>query len=177
MAAINLFNSHVNSCIDNTIVLLTICQVSNDLDIEDDFKMDFLNIVSTELGGQLDCIVTLQDIFDAFLKNDEVFSHELEYSLFGSIYRRRKGHDRFSELVNDPPRFWRVSGEHVDQFRRIVRDVGHLVIRPRHGRPGRCRSCILDLNNRILLVMMWLRQYASYAALGLEFNVNEDVIS
>ena len=73
---------------------------------------------------------------------------------------RNRGRDVWQILEFNPIVFWYMTGETAEA---MVEKVYLDVIAPRHlprtPRTDRRRRCILDARNRVLLVIIWLRQY------------------
>ena len=93
----------------------------------------------------------------------------------GSEFRCR---DFFSELERCQHLFWSLTGESVESFTRIVRDVGPTVyFQTRRGHIRRHDyPYILDMRNRVLLVIIWLRMYPEVTMLSGMFMVSPTTV-
>lgn len=80
--------------------------------------------------------------------------------------------DLFSDLERDPPRFFRMSGETPESLMEIVTDLDQYITNQGHGRRHRHAT-----RNRVLLVMIWLRQYPTYDVLSSLFNISPTAIT
>ena len=80
---------------------------------------------------------------------------------FGGI--RNRGRDVWQILELNPIVFWYMTGETPEIAEAMVEKVYLDVTAPKHlprtPRTDRRRRCILDVHNRVLLVIIWLRQY------------------
>lgn len=88
------------------------------------------------------------------------------------------GRDVYGLLMQVHPRFiWYMTGETPESFDAIVRRIGAQVTLPRHTprvpATNRRRACKLDVSNRVLLVIIWLRQYLKLDALAFIFAINK----
>ena len=84
----------------------------------------------------------------------------MESVLFPNFVRSTfNGRDFFSELEQCQHLFWNLTGESIESFLQIVRDVGPIVYaQTRRGERRRINyPYILHARNRILLVIIWLR--------------------
>ena len=88
------------------------------------------------------------------------------------------GRDVFSDLENCEHLFWSLTGESVQSFRQIVRDVGPLMFMYTRQRQPRIRNSTFKLSeiNRILLVIIWLRMYPEIVMLSALFMVSPTTI-
>ena len=69
--------------------------------------------------------------------------------------------DVFNSLVSRPFEFWILSGENLRSFNELLDEVSIRVWDDR-----------LSLANRVLLCLVWLRQYPTYSVLSLIFGVS-----
>ena len=74
--------------------------------------------------------------------------------------------DVFNSLVSRPFEFWILCGESLRSFNELLDEVS---IRIPDKRFGMSR---LSLANRVLLTLVWLRQYPTYSVLSLTFGVS-----
>ena len=78
------------------------------------------------------------------------------------------GRDFYGELERCEHLFWKLTGESVESFQQIVHDVTPYILM--YTRRRRLRDCDnpfrLDVRNRILLVIIWLRMYPEVAVLS-----------
>jgi hypothetical protein len=78
--------------------------------------------------------------------------------------------------------FWNLTGESVESFLQIIRDVGPTVFSRtrREDRSTEVRftihAYILDMRNRILLVIIWLRMYPDVAVLSGMFMISPTMV-
>ena len=103
----------------------------------------------------------------------------IQHALFPNfIGSRFTGRDFFDDLQNCEHLFWTLTGESVESFRQIVRDVAPSLLRvTRRGGPRqRQRPYMLDERNRILAVVIWLRMYPEIAVLSGMFMVSPTTI-
>ena len=90
-----------------------------------------------------------------------------------------QGRNVFAELVQHPPRFWYLTGETPESFLNLFGQVWGDIARARNvrlNRPVGVQGAIgrtkLTLVNRLLLVMIWLRQYPTLFFLGEMFKIS-----
>ena len=72
----------------------------------------------------------------------------------------------FNSMVSRPCEFWILCGESLRSFNKLLDEVS---IRIPDKRFGMIR---LSLANRVLLSLVWLRQYPTYSVLSLTFGVS-----
>lgn len=103
--------------------------------------------------------------------------------LFGNYQPagRNNGRDVRHLLGIHPHIFWYMTGETPESFEAIVRRIGLKVTLPRHTprlpTTARRRSCILDADNRVLLVIIWLRQYLKLHVLASIFAISKSTVA
>ncbi|KXJ24150.1 hypothetical protein AC249_AIPGENE16634 [Exaiptasia diaphana] len=77
--------------------------------------------------------------------------------------------------------FWYVTGETPESFDAIVQRIGVDVTLPRHTPrvpiTNRRRACKLDVSNRVLLVIIWLRHYLKLYVLAYMFGVSKSTVA
>ena len=78
--------------------------------------------------------------------------------------------DIHNDLVTKPRLFWTLTGVTIDDFDRVFAETRQALL------PSR-RPQALTPRNKLLLFMIWMRQYPSYSILSLIFGVNECYIS
>ena len=88
------------------------------------------------------------------------------------------GRDFFSELEHCQHLFWNLTGESVESFLQIVQDVGPTIYSQTRRRNRRQIDYpyILDMRNRILLVMIWLRMYPEVVVLSGMFMISPTTV-
>ena len=88
------------------------------------------------------------------------------------------GRDVFSDLERCEHLFWSLTGESVDSFRRIIQGVAPEMTMYTRARQPRVRNCPfrLDVCNRVLLVLIWLRMYPEIAMLSGMFMVSPTTV-
>ena len=90
------------------------------------------------------------------------------------------GRDVFGTFSRHEYIFWLLSGETPETFNELVDSVRHDIVisrrdgepRAREGRPYR-----LDVTNRVLLVLIWLRKYPSIDLLAGIFDISMSTVS
>ena len=94
-----------------------------------------------------------------------------------------QGHNVFAELIQHPPRFWYLTGETPESFLNLLNQVWVDITRPRNVRlnhppmpPGFFNRTKLTLVNRLLVVIIWLRQYPTLFLLSEMFHVSVTTI-
>ena len=91
--------------------------------------------------------------------------------LLGNVRQeRQQQNDVYAVLVLRPFDFWILSGETLVSFRDLMVQITPLVQNFRYG------DSRLTLNNRLLLTLIWLRQYPTYSLLSLAFGVSVSTI-
>ena len=93
----------------------------------------------------------------------------IERVLFPDFLRSEfHGRDLFNELQHCQHLFWSLTGESVESFLQIIRDISPVVtMQTRRGnRRQNEYPYLLNIRNRILLVMIWLRMYPEYSLLS-----------
>ena len=76
----------------------------------------------------------------------------------------------------DPELFFRMTGETPESFGRIVDDLLH-AIQSRVQNPRKYRRFRLNARNRMLMTLVWLRQYPIVDVLDTMFNISRAVVS
>lgn len=102
--------------------------------------------------------------------------------LFGLQPRgRQQAIDIFNLLRYHPQLFWYATGETPESFELIVNRIAGDITSPRHTpripRTNRRRACKLDVFNRCLLVLIWLRQYEKLYILSLMFGISKSTVA
>lgn len=123
--------------------------------------------------------------FPAWLMHFVIFIHlyhsQLPQNLIQRLFpwfrpTRNQGRDYYSVIKEDPRKLWYNTGETIESFENIVQTIGWEVSAPRsvlrQPRTNRRRRCLLDIHNRILLVLIWLRTYPTYAVLATDFCIS-----
>ena len=89
-----------------------------------------------------------------------------------------RGRDVFVDLQPRPWLFYDMTGETVESFQAIVRDLTPILeaVNMQGEDRQRYRPTILSMNNRILLVMIWLWRYKSLSELSPLFLVSPAVV-
>lgn len=77
--------------------------------------------------------------------------------------------DVYSLIIRRPYDFWMLTGENPNSFHTLVGLVAGNITG--HG------NMILSVTNRILMTLIWLRQYHTYALLSLNFGLSVSTIS
>lgn len=94
--------------------------------------------------------------------------------------RRNSGRNVWAMLERNPHIFWYSTGETPETLEVIVNNIGYDVAAPRHvprtPRSNRRRRCLLDTRNRVLLVVIWLRQYLKYHILAYLFDISKSTV-
>lgn len=72
--------------------------------------------------------------------------------------------DVYSVVIQRPYEFWILTGESTTSFQNIVIDVSQNL--NLHGKE------ITSVQNRILLTLIWLRQYPTYTLLSMSFGIS-----
>lgn len=93
---------------------------------------------------------------------------------------KNQGVDVYSRVRRTPYHFWYISGETVESYEEIVQTVGWEVSAPRcvlhQPLTNRRRRCLLDVHNRVLLVLIWLRTYPTYFVLATNFSISTTTV-
>lgn len=90
------------------------------------------------------------------------------------------GRDYFSYIKKSPIKFWYLTGETVETFQDIVDRMRLPIIalnRCRNGTQRRPRIQRLNISNRLLLVLIWLRRYPRLHTIGSMFKIDIASIS
>ena len=106
-----------------------------------------------ELGLGLFSIVMSEDNFG------DIYS-----GLFQRFYVRRDGRDEYNVLIRKPRLFWTVTGLTPEESKSIF-----FAIRFRELIVPRRRREALTPVNKLLLFLIWMRQYPSYGLLSVIF--------
>ena len=113
-------------------------------------------------GFFMDCCVQAC-IFDLPAPNPRL--HTLLFpDLVGDIHLNPR--NLFDDLVRDPPRLFRLTGETPESMLMITRDLQPFITNQGPGRRHLHRPI-----NRILMALIWLRQYPTYDVLAALFNM------
>ena len=84
-------------------------------------------------------------------------------------------------LELNPIIFWYMTGETPETLETIVVKIYIEVAAPRHfprtPRTNRRRPCILDVRNRVLLVIVWLRQYLKLHVLAHISGISKSTVA
>lgn len=72
----------------------------------------------------------------------------------------------YATLCNRPYEFWILSGETVRSFDNLVIMISQRIPQIRFG------NSYVSLKNRVLLTLIWLRQYPTYTLLSLSFGLS-----
>ena len=104
-----------------------------------------------ELGLGLFSIVMSEDNFG------DIYS-----GLFQRFYVRRDGRDVYNVLIRKPRLFWTVTGLTPEEFKSIFFAIRELIV------PRRRREALTPVN-KLLLFLIWMRQYPSYGLLSVIF--------
>jgi len=98
----------------------------------------------------------------------------------GMMFHRNTGKDVWTFLQRDPRNFWYLTGETPSSMDSIVQTVADEVCKPRMiprvPISARRRPCILDVRNRVLLVLIWLRIYPTYVTLASIFQIRKSTV-
>ena len=88
------------------------------------------------------------------------------------------GKDFYNQLIRCEHLMWSLTGESVESFNQIVRDVTpYVTMYTRHRRlMVRDNPFILDDRNRILLVFIWLRMYPEVRMLSGFFMISPTTV-
>lgn len=94
--------------------------------------------------------------------------------------------DVYAHLKVWPMLFWRMTRHTVDEFEELLSMLKTLILFPRniHGKYGtqenihrRMKHAKLTVENRLLLILIWLTVYPTYPVLSYAFGVDCSVIS
>ena len=92
---------------------------------------------------------------------------------------RNTGRDLY-ESIKKTQLLWYATGESIESFERMVRNISWEVGAPRsvshQPLTNRRRRCLLDVYNRVLLVLVWLKCYPTYRALAAFFSVSKTTV-
>ena len=98
----------------------------------------------------------------------------------GIIFHRKVELGVWSKLQRTPREFWYLTAETPVTLDHIVQTVAPDVTKPqmypRRPISNRRRSCILDVQNRVLLVITWLRIYPTYHSLASIFQISKSTV-
>lgn len=113
-------------------------------------------------------------------QQDEIFVLERLFSNF--VGHRNRGRDVWSYLVNIGPLFWHLTGETPETFEDLFQHSEPLIVQPRdprlnRGQPGRIRPCLLTPRNRLLMTLIWLRQYCREELVCSLFEISLSTVS
>jgi hypothetical protein len=88
------------------------------------------------------------------------------------------GRDVFIDLERCEHLFWNLTGESVMSFSQIVEDIGPVMSMYTRRRQPRIRNSAfkLDIYNRVLMVVIWLRMYPQMSMLSALFMVSHTTI-
>ena len=104
-----------------------------------------------EIGLGLFSIVMSEDNFG------DIYS-----GLFQRFYVRRDGRDVYNVLTRKPRLFWTVTGLTPEEFKSIFFVIRELIV------PRRRREALTPVN-KLLLFLIWMRQYPSHGLLSVIF--------
>jgi hypothetical protein len=82
-----------------------------------------------------------------------------------------EGRDLHQYLLEQPFTFWTMTGETPDSFRELFGRVHPYMFGER-----RRRAFTLSAENRLVLTLIWLRQYPGYAILSVMFNISTTTV-
>ena len=90
-----------------------------------------------------------------------------------------QGRDLFALISNQEHLFWLNTGETTDSFLQMARETAwHFFMITRRGNPRQRMGRIkLNVLNRLLLVLIWLRRYPHVHTLALMFDVSPQTVS
>ena len=95
--------------------------------------------------------------------------------------RKNRGRDVWQALELNPIIFWYMTGETPETLETIVVKIYIEVTAPRHfprtPRTNRRCPCIFDVRNRVLLVIVWLRQYLKLHVLAHIFGISKSTVA
>ena len=135
----------------------------------------FDSIIDEELASVWNAFAGLfhgflcSSIFDLPAPNPRL--HTLLFpDLIGDIHLNPR--NLFDDLVRDPPRLFRLTGETPESMLMITRDLQPFITNQGPGRRHLHRPI-----NRILMALIWLRQYPTYDVLAALFNMNEAAVT
>ena len=102
--------------------------------------------------------------------------------LFPNFHKRRsRGRDLWQALELNPIIFWYVTCETPETLEDVVTKINGEVTLPRHWpqapRTDRRSRCILDVRNRVLPVLIWLRQYLKLYVLAYIFCISKSTVA
>ena len=88
------------------------------------------------------------------------------------------GRDVYRDLERCEHLFWNLTGESLESFRHIVEGVAPVMANYTRRRQPRVRHCpfMLDVRNRLLLVLIWLRMYPEASVLSAMFMVSATTV-
>lgn len=92
------------------------------------------------------------------------------------VRRHGAGVDIWTQVEPDPERFFRITGETPESLGRIADDLFPILLSRRRN-PRRYRRFRLTVRNRLMMTLMWLRQYPRLDLLATLFNVSKSIIS
>ena len=118
---------------------------------------------------------------DAVLQICDAIRCSLIQLLYPRItFNRNAGIDIWRNLERSPIKFWYLTGETPYTVDSIVQTVAQEVVKPRMlpriPVSNRQRCCILDIRNRVLLVIIWLRIYPTYYTLASIFQMSKSTV-
>jgi len=132
-------------------------------------------------------IVQMMGLFLQFLELLEADGQRapLMRVLFPNFHGRRNNQRQvWEELELRPPVFWYLTGFTPAELQNLVDQIELDVMQPRNVRGiydddalREPRSCGLTTRNRVLLVMVWMRQYMTIMALGEMFQIDKTTVS
>lgn len=93
---------------------------------------------------------------------------------------KNQGQDVYTSIRRTPYNLWYLSGETAVSLENIVQTIGWEVSAPRcvshQPQTNRRRRCLLDIHNRVLLVLIWLRTYPIYFVLATYFSISTTTV-
>ena len=102
--------------------------------------------------------------------------------LFPNLHgQRNRGRDVWEVLERNPHIFWYATGVTPQTLEVMVDQIRYDVAAPRHlprtPRSNRRRRCLLDVRNRVLLIIIWLRQYLKIHFLAHLFYISKSTVA
>lgn len=126
------------------------------------------------------CVILSEYTSNSFLSLQHVhILHYRELVLFpdaaGSEF---PGRDVFSDLERCEHLFWSLTGESVESFAQIIQGIAPEMRIYTRARQPRVRNCPfrLDVRNRVLMVVIWLRMYPEVTMLSAMFMVSPTTV-
>ena len=95
---------------------------------------------------------------------------DIRRRIFSRMDNQWEGNNYCSSIINHPYEFYLVTGETPATFMELVQILADEVVDYARSQPK------LDLRNRILILLLWLRTYPTYYVLYGMFNVSVRII-